>query len=92
MNFKRHSMGVFALGAALVLGGCGGGGDGGSNNAGNGTGGDASSSIPSSATASIEAFAAYMKVQVAGISETSSPILLGNAIAPTSDTATPVGL
>jgi len=88
MNCKRNMAGALALGVALVLGGCGGGGD--SGNGASGT--DIAGSIPSSATASVDAFIAYMKLQIAGTSETSNPVSLGDAAGPTSETASPVGL
>jgi len=84
MNSKRNLAGALALGAALVLGGCGGGDSGPS--------GGTTGSIPASATASLDGFTAYMKMLVAGSSETSSPVTLGDATAPASETATPVGL
>lgn len=87
MNCKRNFASALALGIALVLGGCGGG------DSGSGTGGSSSAgSIPASATASVDAFVAYMKLQIAGTSETSTPVSLGSATGPTSETASPSGL
>jgi hypothetical protein len=53
--------------------------------------GDATSSVPASAMQSVGAFMAYMKGLVASSSETDSPMLLGDAVAPVSETDPPSG-
>lgn len=91
MKSKRNlASAIVVFGAVLALSGCGGG-DSGSGGVAGGNG-NGSTSIPGSATASVDAFVAYVRLQLAASSDTSSPILLGNAVAPTSDTASPVGL
>ena len=93
MNAKKNLCRVATLCALFVVAGCGGGGgDHGSGNSG-GNGSVANSgSIPASATSSNDGFIAYMKSIIAGSSETSQPVLLGDAVAPVSETATPSGL
>lgn len=92
MKSKRNlASAIVVLGAVFALSGCGGGSDSGSGGVAGGNG-NGSTSIPDSATASVDAFVAYVRLQLAASSDTSSPILLGNAVAPTSDTASPVGL
>lgn len=94
MKSKRNLASLIALcGAALALAGCGGGSDYSANSGdGNGSGGGTTTSIPSSATASADSFVAYMKVLVGSTDDTSSPVSLGDASGPGSDTASPVGL
>lgn len=93
MNAKTNLRYVATLAALLVVAGCGGGGGDHGSSAGSGNGsGSTSGSIPASATTSGDSFIAYMKSIIAGSSETSQPVLLGDAVAPVSETATPSGL
>ncbi|CAN5379817.1 hypothetical protein BH09PSE6_BH09PSE6_00550 [soil metagenome] len=78
-----------AIGALLVFAGCGGGGGNDDNTPAPGTSG---MTIPESATASVDAFIAYVKAVTMASSETADPVVLGNATAPVSDTADATGL
>lgn len=92
MTSKRNlATAVAVFGTVLALSGCGGGGD---SSASSSAGGNttSTSSLSATATASVDAFIAYLKVVISGSSDTSSPVQLGDAVAPTSDTASPVGL
>lgn len=97
MKSKRNLASTLALcGVVLTLAACGGGngdsGNAGNSGDGNGSGGGTSTSIPGSATASIDSFVAYMKVMIASADDISEPVSLGDAAGPGSDTASPVGL
>lgn len=93
MKSKRNLASTLALcGVVLALAGCGGG-NGDSGYAGdNGGSGGGSTSLPTSATASVDSFIAYMKVLVGSTDDTGNPVSLGDATIPGSDTASPVGL
>lgn len=97
MKSKRNLASTLALcSAVLALAACGGG-SGDSGNAGNsgnndGSGGSTSTSIPGSATASVDSFVAYMKVLIESTNDTGEPVSLGDATGPDNDTASPVGL
>ena len=100
MKSKRKLASTLALcSAVLALAACGGG-SGDSGNAGNadnsgnsnGSGGSTSTSIPGSATASVDSFVAYMKVMIESADDTGEPVSLGEATGPDNDTASPVGL
>lgn len=87
-NFKLSTP-VLALVVAAALSACGGGdGGGGGGVAAGGSGqGSASDGIPASATQNVAGLMAFMNQLVAASSETSDPILLGEAVLPTDDTA-----
>lgn len=96
MNDKSNLQRVLTLAAVLAMAGCGGGGGGGGFPVGatatgpNGNG-DSTSSVPASAMQSVGAFMAFMKGLVASSSETDSPMRLGDAVAPVSETDPPSG-
>lgn len=82
-NFKLSTP-VLALVVAAALSACGGG----DGVAAGGSGqGSASDGIPASATQNVAGLMAFMNQLVAASSETSDPILLGEAVLPTDDTA-----
>lgn len=95
-NVRMVAAVLLATGA-LALAGCGGGGgDGGpSNIGGNGGGnggGTSGGTVPATALQNSDGFIAYVKQVVASKLDTSEPIDLGNAVAPTSNTAEAVDL
>lgn len=97
MKSKRNLASTLALcSAVLALAACGGGsgdsGNAGNSGSSNGSGGSTSTSIPGSATASVDSFVAYMKVMIESADDTGEPVSLGDATGPDSDTANPVGL
>jgi hypothetical protein len=85
---KLHIAGAAAvLATAAILTGCGGG------------GGDDSapttsnnSGVPETATSSVAGLIAYLGQLIAGTSETSEPVVLGDAALPVDDTAAPSAL
>jgi hypothetical protein len=94
MNHGSSLQRVLVLATVLAIAGCGGGGGGGGGGiplGGGASGSGSTSSVPASAMQSVEAFVAYMKALVASSSETDSPILLGDAVAPVSETAVASG-
>lgn len=93
MNHKSNLGRVLMLATVLAMAGCGGGGGGFPAGTTGITGnGESTSSVPASAMQSVGAFIAYMKGLVASNSETSSPVLLGDAVAPVSETDAPSSL
>jgi len=93
MKSKRNLASTLALcSAVLVLSGCGGGNEDSGNAGDNGGSGGGTTSLPTSATASVDSFIAYMKVLVGSTDDTGNPVSLGDAAIPGSDTASPVGL
>lgn len=77
------------LAAAGTLTACGGGGGGG----GTGGGGAVSGSdVPSSALQSSDGLVAFLKQLIAGTSDTTEPIALGDVTLPTSDTTEPASV
>ncbi len=78
---------VLALVVAAALSACGGGDSGGGGVAAGGSAqGGASGGIPASATQSVAGLMAFMNQLVASSSETSDPVLLGDAVLPIDDT------
>lgn len=74
----------------LALAGCGGGGGGGGGGgAGPGPAGavPAGSQVPGSAQQSVGGLMAYLKELMAQTSDTTEPVVLGNAVLPTEDTS-----
>jgi len=93
----RAASAVALAAGVLMLAGCGGGGggDGGPTNiGGNGSGGGGTNggTLPTSALQNSDGFIAYVKQVVANKLDSSEPIDLGGAVAPTSNTAEAVGL
>ena len=95
-NVRMVAAALLATGV-LALAGCGGGGgDGGpSNIGGNGGGnggGTSGGTVPATALQNSDGFIAYVKQVVTSKLDASEPIDLGNAVAPTSNTAEAVDL
>lgn len=91
MKKMKFFMPVLALVAAAALSACGGGSDGGgaAGSGGGGGGGVAlvpGSDVPVSATQSIAGMLAFMNSVIAATSETSEPLVLGDATFPVDDT------
>ena len=70
------------LAACALLSACGGGGDDGPASA-------RTTDVPSSAQSSIDGLIAYINELIGQTSDTSSPVLVGDAVLPTSDSALP---
>ncbi|MDM0032076.1 hypothetical protein QTI33_07960 [Variovorax sp. J22P271] len=95
MKHKSNLQRALMLATVLAIAGCGGGGGGGgfpvvgaNGAAGNGA---STSTVPASAMQSVGAFMAFMKGLVASSSETDSPMQLGDAVVPISETDPPSG-
>jgi hypothetical protein len=75
----------------LALAGCGGGGGGGGDGAGPAGPGAATagSQVPGSAQQSVGGLMAFLKELIAQSSDTTEPVMLGNAVLPTADTSSP---
>lgn len=69
-----------AIGAALVLAGCGGGGGGGGGSP------AATDGVPTGALASVDGFVSYMQQLVSDMSETLEPFALPSGDLPTTET------
>jgi hypothetical protein len=87
-----HKSAATLLGAILLMSGCGGGGGGGS-----GSGSDApppvalfsGSEVPLSATQSAAGATAFVAQQLVASSDSADPLVLGNAVPATDDSAEP---
>ena len=79
-----------AIGALTACGG--GGGDDGGTTAGGGGGAVAGSDVPSSALQSSDGLVAFLKQLIAGTSDNTEPIALGNVTLPLSDTTEPAAV
>lgn len=88
----RRLAAVAALASALAVAGCGGGSDGPSVTAAPGVELVPGTAVPVSATSSVAGVIAFLMQLIAGTSETSDPIAVGDAVLRTSDTedATPI--
>lgn len=80
---------TLALAGLLALGGCGGGGDDDGGGGGAVVGG---TDVPVGVEQSIDDVIAFAKRLIAGTSESSEPVVLGNAQLATNDTAEPADL
>ncbi len=99
LRTMRVASAVALAAGVLMLAGCGGGGgsDGGPTNIGDsggsgGSGGTSGGTLPATALQNSDGFIAYVKQVVANKLDSSEPIDLGGAVAPTSNTAEAVGL
>ena len=94
MRSFQPRLAMLLIAMAMALAACGGGdGDGIVLGAGGGGPGDTPGSpttqVPASAQGSVAGLIAYLQQLIAETSETSSPVLLGDAVLPTDDTAEP---
>lgn len=78
---------ALALVAVAALAGCGGGGGGGRDTEVTVT--PRGTDVPESALQSVPGLIAYMKELIAGTSETTEPVFVGNAVLPTDETSEP---
>jgi hypothetical protein len=87
-RFQLTGATAFAL-TILALSACGGGGGGGADAGGAGSAGAAGSQMPGSAQRSASGLVAFLKELLGQTSDTTEPVVLGDAVLPGDDTSAP---